>query len=104
MKIVTILGTRPEIIRLSLIIKKLDELAEKHILVHTGQNFTHTLSDIFFQELGLRPPDYMLQHRQGSRSARSWPPCSRRSSGFCFRRSRIRCCCSAIRTVRCAPS
>lgn len=69
MKIVTILGTRPEIIRLSLIIKKLDELAEKHILVHTGQNFTHTLSDIFFQELGLRPPDYMLQHRQQSLGA-----------------------------------
>ncbi|MCZ8513602.1 UDP-N-acetylglucosamine 2-epimerase (non-hydrolyzing) [Paenibacillus filicis] len=69
MKIVTILGTRPEIIRLSLIIQKLDKLAEKHILVHTGQNFTHSLSDIFFQEMGLRAPDYILRHRQQSLGA-----------------------------------
>lgn len=49
MKIMTILGTRPEIIRLSLIIKKLDRLADKHILVHTGQNFTAELSDVFLR-------------------------------------------------------
>ncbi|WP_191560590.1 non-hydrolyzing UDP-N-acetylglucosamine 2-epimerase [Metabacillus idriensis] len=60
MKVMTILGTRPEIIRLSLILKKLDELADQHILVHTGQNFTATLSDIFFQELKVRKPDYVL--------------------------------------------
>ncbi|MEW9700293.1 non-hydrolyzing UDP-N-acetylglucosamine 2-epimerase [Paenibacillus sp. SI8] len=66
MKIATILGTRPEIIRLSLIIQKLDELAERHVLIHTGQNFTSTLSDVFFEELGLRNPDYMLQHRQST--------------------------------------
>lgn len=58
MKILTILGTRPEIIRLSLIIKKLDQLATKHILVHTGQNHDHSLSNIFFEELGIRLPDY----------------------------------------------
>jgi UDP-N-acetylglucosamine 2-epimerase (non-hydrolysing) len=64
-KVLTILGTRPEIIRLSLIIKKLDQFAEQHILVHTGQNFTLSLSDIFFQELGIRKPDYLLlgQHK-----------------------------------------
>lgn len=66
MKIVTILGTRPEIIRLSLIMRKLDELAERHVIVHTGQNFTHTLSDIFFQEMKLRAPDYTLQHTNHS--------------------------------------
>lgn len=66
MKIVTILGTRPEIIRLSLIMRKLDELAERHVVVHTGQNFTHTLSDIFFQEMKLRAPDYTLQHTSHS--------------------------------------
>ena len=60
MRVVTILGTRPEIIRLSLIIKKLDALAEKHVLVHTGQNFSPSLSDIFFDELGLRKPDRVL--------------------------------------------
>jgi UDP-N-acetylglucosamine 2-epimerase (non-hydrolysing) len=60
----TILGTRPEIIRLSLIIKKLDYFSEKHTLVHTGQNFTSSLSDIFFQQLGVRKPDYVLQDVQ----------------------------------------
>lgn len=56
MKIATIVGTRPEIIRLSVIIPKLDGLAE-HLLVHTGQNYAPSLSDLFFSELGVRPPD-----------------------------------------------
>lgn len=60
MKIMTILGTRPEIIRLSRTIEKLDRLAEKHVLVHTGQNFDPNLSDVFFQQLGIRSPDYYL--------------------------------------------
>ncbi|HWJ78412.1 MAG TPA: UDP-N-acetylglucosamine 2-epimerase (non-hydrolyzing) [Niallia sp.] len=66
MKILTVLGTRPEIIRLSLIIDKLDRLADKHILVHTGQNFTASLSDIFFKELNIRKPDYFLENKQQS--------------------------------------
>lgn len=66
MKIMTILGTRPEIIRLSLIIKKLDKYAEKHTLVHTGQNYTSSLSNIFFQQLGIRDPDYILSDEQMS--------------------------------------
>ncbi|ANX12077.1 UDP-N-acetylglucosamine 2-epimerase [Fictibacillus arsenicus] len=60
MKILTVLGTRPEIIRLSLVIQKLDDLADKHILVHTGQNFTYTLSEVFFKEMNVRLPDYTL--------------------------------------------
>jgi UDP-N-acetylglucosamine 2-epimerase (non-hydrolysing) len=59
MRIMTILGTRPEIIRLSRIIPRLDETVE-HLLVHTGQNQTATLSDVFFAELQLRAPDYYL--------------------------------------------
>jgi len=59
MKIVTILGTRPEIIRLSCIIPKLDKLCH-HILVHTGQNFDKNLSDVFFEQLQVRKPDYFL--------------------------------------------
>ena len=59
MKILTILGTRPEIIRLSRIIYKLDKLCE-HILVHTGQNYDFNLNDIFFQQLGVKKPDYFL--------------------------------------------
>lgn len=66
MKIMTILGTRPEIIRLSLIIPLLDRFADKHVLVHTGQNFTASLSGVFFSELGLRAPDYVLQDRQAT--------------------------------------
>lgn len=56
MKIVTILGTRPEIIRLSIIIEKLDQISQ-HILVHTGQNYDPNLNDVFFQQLGVRDPD-----------------------------------------------
>jgi UDP-N-acetylglucosamine 2-epimerase (non-hydrolysing) len=62
MKIMTILGTRPEIIRLSLIIAKLDRLCD-HVLVHTGQNFDPGLSDIFFEQLGVRKPDHFLGAR-----------------------------------------
>jgi len=59
MKVMTVLGTRPEIIRLSRVIEKLDLLCE-HKLVHTGQNFDPNLSDIFFQQMRVRPPDYYL--------------------------------------------
>lgn len=61
-RIMTILGTRPEIIRLSRIIPQLDELSD-HCLVHTGQNYDANLSDIFFQQLGLREPDVQLNSR-----------------------------------------
>lgn len=66
MKMMTVLGTRPEIIRLSLVIKKLDKLADKHVLVHTGQNFIPSLNDIFFQQLTLRDPDYVLMNSKQS--------------------------------------
>ncbi len=66
MRIMTVLGTRPEIIRLSLILPKLDRYAERHVLVHTGQNFAERLSGIFFRQLGLRPPDYVLQDAAAS--------------------------------------
>jgi len=59
MKIVTFLGTRPEIIRLSRIIPKLDKVCT-HIVAHTGQNYDKNLSDIFFEELNLRQPDYYM--------------------------------------------
>jgi UDP-N-acetylglucosamine 2-epimerase (non-hydrolysing) len=59
MKVMTILGTRPEIIRLSLIIDRLDSLCQ-HVLVHTGQNYDPRLSDVFFEEMGIRRPDHYL--------------------------------------------
>lgn len=59
MKVMTILGTRPEIIRLSACIKACDKYFD-HILVHTGQNWDYTLNEVFFNDLGLRAPDYYL--------------------------------------------
>ncbi len=59
MKILTVLGTRPEIIRLSRIIAALDEMCE-HIVVHTGQNFDPNLNDVFFNEMGIRPPNVFI--------------------------------------------
>jgi UDP-N-acetylglucosamine 2-epimerase (non-hydrolysing) len=63
-KILTIVGTRPELIRLSAILPKLDESFE-HRLVHTNQNFTPELNNIFFSELNLRKPDYTLHNTSG---------------------------------------
>jgi UDP-N-acetylglucosamine 2-epimerase (non-hydrolysing) len=61
LKIMTVAGTRPEIIRLSLVIKKLDRSpAMEHILVHTGQNYDYELNEIFFEDLEVRKPDYFL--------------------------------------------
>lgn len=59
MKVMTIVGTRPEIIRLSEVIKSCDKYFN-HVLVHTGQNWDYTLNEVFFEELGLRKPDYFL--------------------------------------------
>jgi len=58
-KLITVIGTRPEIIRLAEIIK-LADINFNHILVHTGQNFDYTLNEIFFEDLGIRKPDYFL--------------------------------------------
>lgn len=61
-KIVTVIGTRPEIIRLSEVIKKLDSFeGVNQVLVHTGQNYDYELNEIFFKDLGLRKPDYFLE-------------------------------------------
>lgn len=65
LKVMTILGTRPEIIRLSETIKKLDEFVD-HILVHTNQNYDYELNQIFFKELELRQPNYVLDVKSRS--------------------------------------
>ena len=59
LKVMTIVGTRPEIIRLSEVIKLADQYFN-HILVHTGQNYDYNLNEVFFQDLNLRKPDYCL--------------------------------------------
>ncbi len=59
LKVMTVVGTRPEIIRLSRVLAKLDQYCD-HVLVHTGQNYDYELNEIFFQDLDIRKPDYYL--------------------------------------------
>ena len=59
LKVMTVVGTRPEIIRLSRVMVKLDQYTE-HVLVHTGQNYDYELNEVFFQDLEIRKPDYFL--------------------------------------------
>jgi UDP-N-acetylglucosamine 2-epimerase (non-hydrolysing) len=65
LKVMTIVGTRPEIIRLSRVIVSLDNHCD-HILVHTGQNYDYELNEIFFKDLGIRKPNYFLESAQGN--------------------------------------
>jgi UDP-N-acetyl-L-fucosamine synthase len=58
-KVMTLVGTRPELIKMSQVIKKLDQYFD-HVFVHTGQNFDFELGEIFYQDLGLRQPDHFL--------------------------------------------
>jgi len=67
LKVMTVVGTRPEIIRLSQVIKKLEESeAIEHTLVHTGQNYDYELNEIFFKDLELKKPDYFLNAATGT--------------------------------------
>lgn len=59
LKVVSVVGTRPEIIRLSRVLIKLDQFCE-HIIVHTGQNYDYELNEVFFTDLGVRKPDHFL--------------------------------------------
>ena len=74
LKVVTVLGTRPEIIRLSVIIKKFDQFFD-HTLVHTGQNYDYTLNEIFFEE---------LEYKKTRLFFRSCRTRLRRNYGKCF--------------------
>lgn len=68
LKILTVVGTRPEIIRLSATIKRLDQYMD-HVLVHTGQNYDYELNQVFFEDLGLRRPDHFLESDTSSLGA-----------------------------------
>ena len=67
-KVMSVVGTRPEIIRLSRVLARLDENCD-HVLVHTGQNYDYELNQIFFDDLGVRKPDYFLNSATGSGGA-----------------------------------
>lgn len=67
LKVMTVVGTRPEIIRLSAVINKLDESeAVDHVLVHTGQNYDYELNEVFFKDFNLKKPDYFLNAATGT--------------------------------------
>ncbi|CAM8659440.1 WecB UDP-N-acetylglucosamine 2-epimerase [Comamonadaceae bacterium] len=68
LKVMSVVGTRPEIIRLSRVLAALDIHCE-HVLVHTGQNYDYELNQVFFDDLGVRKPDYFLNSAEGSTSA-----------------------------------
>lgn len=68
LKVLSVVGTRPEIIRLSRVLAALDRYCE-HVLVHTGQNYDYELNQVFFDDLGVRKPDYFLDSATGSTSA-----------------------------------
>lgn len=67
-KVLTVVGTRPEIIRLSRVLSALDKYCD-HVLVHTGQNYDYELNQVFFDDLGVKKPDYFLNSADGSKSA-----------------------------------
>ena len=62
LKVMTVVGTRPEIIRLSQVMKRLDETCD-HTIVHTGQNYDFELNEIFFEDLEIRKPDFFFRMR-----------------------------------------
>ena len=68
LKVMTVVGTRPEIIRLSRVLARLDEYCE-HVLVHTGQNYDYELNQVFFDDLGVRKPDHFLNSAANATSA-----------------------------------
>ena len=68
LKVMTVVGTRPEIIRLSRVLARLDEHCD-HVLVHTGQNYDYELNQVFFDDLGVRKPDHFLDSAVGSSGA-----------------------------------
>ena len=78
LKLLTVVGTRPEIIRLSRVIPRLDQHCD-HALVHTGQNHDYELNEVFFAELGIRRPDHFLGARSGSHATQAATPQEHRS-------------------------
>ena len=88
LRVMTVVGTRPEIIRLSRVIAALDRECD-HVLVHTGQNYDYELNEVFFEDLEIRKPDHFLEagRRDGRRNDRAsdraerWGSRLRRSAG-----------------------
>ena len=91
LQVMTIVGTRPEVIRLSRVISLLDKQLH-HTLVHTGQNYDYELNEIFFNDLGLRKPDHFLEVDTSSLGA---------AVGDIFRKSEVVLSCNFKRLTLC---
>ena len=98
LKVLTVVGTRPEIIRLSRVIARLDEHCD-HVLVHTGQNYDYELNQVFFDDLGVRKPDHFLAGRRRRAAQTIGNVIIARRPGARRRSSRTRCSCSATPTA-----
>jgi UDP-N-acetylglucosamine 2-epimerase len=103
LKVMTVVGTRPELIRLSRVIHRLDETVD-HVLVHTGQNYDYSLNEVFFQDLGLREPDHMLGVDTSSLGAVLGGTLIAAERVMLAKRSRMPCSSSATRTRASRPS
>ena len=90
-KVLTIVGTRPEIIKLSRVIAELDKHVE-HVLVHTGQNYDYELNQVFFDDMGIREPDSYLEAAGKTRRKRLRMSLLK-SMRFWRGRNRTQCCC-----------
>ncbi len=97
LKVMTVVGTRPEIIRLSRVIARLDATVD-HVLVHTGQNYDHTLNEVFFHDLGIREPDHLLGVDTSSLGAVLGGTLIAAERGACSRSGPTPCSCSATPT------
>ena len=98
LKVMTIVGTRPEIIRLSRIIAVLDQFVD-HKLVHTGQNYDYELNDVFFDDLDIRRPDYFLEVDTSSLGKTLVKFSSRQKLSF-WKKSQMQCLYSVIQIVQ----
>ena len=91
LKVMTVVGTRPEVIRLSRVLARLDEHCE-HVLVHTGQNYDYELNQVFFDDLGVRKPDHFLDSAGASAAETiSLGSAAKRRSGEGTDLSRTKC-------------
>ena len=100
MKVMTVVGTRPEIIRLARVIARLDRTEGiEHVLVHTGQNYDYSLNQVFFDDLGLRAPDHYLGVDTSPLGRRPWRSPDQDRERCCSRSGPTRCWCSATPTA-----
>ena len=94
LKVMTIVGTRPELIKMSRVIAELDRHT-RHVLVHTGQNYDYELNQIFFEDLDIRKPDHFLG-AVGENAAQTIAQVIMKSDEILAKKNQMPCCCTVI--------